>query len=328
MRRIWTFAAPSVLLWSATAFAQQPSDQEATAAAQFDRGLAAMNEGKYDLACPALTESVRLDPRAGAIFTLAECEARWGHVASADAHYDDYLARFARMTSEQQKQQRGREKIAEQKRGELRAQIPQLLIRLPRDAAAGAVVKRDGIVLGGPSLGVFLPVDPGAHVLVVEMPDRGRTEQTVKLELGARREVVLDLPAPVPSHEPVRPSVEPDRRSPTPRTPWLAYGALGIGVVGIGVGAVGGISALSKKSTLDQHCTGVVCDRDGKTAADSAKAAALLSTIGFAVGGVGLATGIVLLVTRPRSSSTGTRTTIPLVGVDEHGAVLGATGVF
>jgi hypothetical protein len=326
MRRIWAFAAPSIL-WSATAFAQQPTDQEPTAAAQFDRGLAAMNEGKYDVACPALTESVRLDPRPGAIFTLAECEARWGHVASADAHYDDYLARFARMTTEQQKQQRGREKIAEQKRRELRAQIPQLQIRLPANAAAGAVVRRDGIVLGAPSLGVFLPVDPGAHVLVVEMPDGGKTEQTVNVELAARREVMLDVPAPVRSHEPTRPPVvEPDR-SATARTPWLAYGALGIGIVGVGVGVAGGVSALSQKATVDQHCTGVVCDRDGKSAADGAKSAALVSTIGFAVGGVGLATGIVLLVTRPRPASTGMRT-IPLVGVGDHGALLGATGVF
>jgi hypothetical protein len=232
------------------------------------------------------------------------------------------------MTSDQQKQQRGREKIAEQKRGELRAQIPQLQIRLPANATAGAVVKRDGIVLGAPSLGVFLPVDPGAHVLVVEMPDGGKTEQTVKLELAARHEIVLDVPAPVRRREPSRAAAgEPDR-SPTARTPWLAYGALGIGIVGVGVGVVGGISTLSQKSTIDQHCTGIVCDHDGKSAADSAKGTALVSTVGFAVGGVGLATGIVLLLTRPRPSSTRARTTTPLVGVGDHGALLGATGVF
>lgn len=326
MRRIWAFSAPSIL-WSATALAQQPSDQEATAAAQFDRGLAAMNEGTYDVACPALTESVRLDPRPGAIFTLAECEARWGHVASAGAHYDDYLARFARMTPEQQKQQRGREKIAEHKRGELRAQIPQLRIRLPANAAAGAVVKRDGIVLGAPSLGVFLPVDPGAHVLVVEMPDGGKTEQTVQVELAARREVVLEVPAPVRSNEATRAPVHEPDRSPTARTPWLAYGALGVGIVGVGVGVAAGASALSQKSTVDQHCAGVLCDHDGKSAADAAKGAALVSTLGFAAGGVGLATGIVLLVTRPRPASTGART-VPLVGVGDRGALLGATGVF
>jgi hypothetical protein len=330
MRRLAKIAAPLFFFffWSAASSAQQPSDQEAMAAAQFERGLAAMNEGNYDLGCPALTESVRLDPRAGAIFTLAECEARWGHVASADAHYDDYLARFARMTAEQQRQQRGRDKIAEQKRAELRSQIPQLQLRLPA-GAVGAVVKRDGVVLGPPSLGVFLPVDPGAHILVVETTDGGRSEQTVHLEAASRRDVLLEVPVAVPSVAPPMP-----RRDDVPpaesTTPWLAYSALGLGVLGLGVGVGGGIIALSQKSTVDQHCSGTVCDHDGKSAADSAKGAAVVSTIGFAVGGVALTTGVVMLLVRRAPSAISWRTRLPLprLDFDARGASIGAKGTF
>jgi hypothetical protein len=319
MRRFLAIAAP-VVLWSSSSVAQQPTD-EAAAAAQFDRGLALMNEGKLEVGCPALLESVRLDPRPGAIFTLAECEARWGHVASADAHYDDYLARFARMTAEQQGQQRGRETIAAQKRAELRAKIPQLAIRLPAGAPPNVVVKRDGVVLGAPSLGIFLPVDPGPHVIDVETPDGAKVQRTVKLELSSRQEVTLELPGPVRKPSDVGGAT----RSPTP---WLAYGALGVGAVGVGVGVVGGLVAMGKTSTIDAHCKDVVCDHEGKTAADSARSAALVSTIGFAVGGVGIAAGIILLVTRPRAGASGARSALPLVGVDAHGATLGASGAF
>jgi hypothetical protein len=79
-----------VLLYPCLLRAQTATPEAAAAAAaQFERGLAAMNGGRYEVACPALAESVRLEPRPGAIFTLAECEAQWGHHASADAHYAD-----------------------------------------------------------------------------------------------------------------------------------------------------------------------------------------------------------------------------------------------
>jgi hypothetical protein len=94
------------------------------------------------------------------------------------------------------------------------------------------------------------------------------------------------------------------------------------------VGIVGGVAALSSKSTLDEHCQGAICDHDGKTAADSAKSSALVSTIGFAVGAVGLASGVLLLLTRPRARSAAALVTTPLVGIDPHGATLGAKGVF
>src|SRR5690242_9942096 len=93
---------------SAIAFAQTTPD-EVTAAAQFDRGLAEMKAGHYDIACPALAESQRLDPRPGTLFTLAECESRAGRIATAVAHYEDYLARFAKMTPDQKRGQHGRE---------------------------------------------------------------------------------------------------------------------------------------------------------------------------------------------------------------------------
>src|ERR1700733_10594176 len=62
------------------------------AQAAFERGLAQMEAGRFDLGCPAVEESYKLDPRPGTLFTLAECEAKRGHLATAVRRYDDYLS--------------------------------------------------------------------------------------------------------------------------------------------------------------------------------------------------------------------------------------------
>src|SRR5262249_21134187 len=148
------------------AFAQD----SAAAAAQFDRGLADMMAGKYETGCPALAESFALDPKPGALFTLAECEAKWGKIASAVTDYGEDHDLFARSPPRAQAQQRGRDKIANDQKAALTPDVPQLTIVLPQGAPAGAVVKRDGRKLGGPSLGVALPTDPGEHTITLELP--------------------------------------------------------------------------------------------------------------------------------------------------------------
>ena len=54
-----------------TAIAAPAAAQDvASAEALFDRGLAGMRAGNYEVGCPALSESYRLDPRPGTLFTL------------------------------------------------------------------------------------------------------------------------------------------------------------------------------------------------------------------------------------------------------------------
>src|SRR5262245_36397156 len=87
--------------------------QEAGAAdALYERGLADMKDGRYETGCPALAESYRMEPKPGALFTLATCESRWGRLATAVAHYDEYLRLFARLSPQEQAKQRGRDQVA------------------------------------------------------------------------------------------------------------------------------------------------------------------------------------------------------------------------
>jgi hypothetical protein len=81
-------------------------------AALFDRGLSDMQAHRYATGCPALAESYRLDPHAGGLFTLAECENQWGKIASAIADYDTFLDLLAHLPAADRAKQQDRAKIA------------------------------------------------------------------------------------------------------------------------------------------------------------------------------------------------------------------------
>jgi serine/threonine-protein kinase len=84
----------------------------------------------------------------------------------------------------------------------------------------------------------------------------------------------------------------------------IALVAGAVGVVGLGVGGYFGLRSMSKKSDADGHCDGSVCrDQAGVDLRQEAIDAGNISTIAFAVGGVGVAAGIALWVTAPSSES-------------------------
>lgn len=287
----------------------------ALAESLFDTGLREMQAGNYEKACPALAESHRIDPRPGTLFTLAECENKAGRIATAVARYEDYLRLFAKMSPDQQAKQQGREKISAEQKAALSPQVPKLTVKLPEKAPAGTVVTLDGVRLGGPAIGLALAVDPGERVLTTQAPSGPLRETRITIERGESKEVVLEVeaaPAEAKGAEAKEPTpgaaagvgVAPpgagDVAEDGSSRRTLAFVAGGVGVAGIAVGAIFGGVTLGKKSTISDHCTDGRCrTQEGLDAAESAKTTGLVSTIGFGVGAVGLATGIVLFATAP-----------------------------
>ena len=93
------------------------------------------------------------------------------------------------------------------------------------------------------------------------------------------------------------PAVPEDDTGDSQRT--LGYVAGGLGLAGLAVGAVTGVLVLDRKSTVNDECKGHVCSKEGKEAADSGQTLAAISTIAFAVGIAGAATGVTLILTAP-----------------------------
>lgn len=318
------------------------AEDVAAAKAMFTVGLEHLQAGRYDKACPALRESYRLDPRLGTLFTLAECDARWGKIATAVAHYQNFLAQVAALPPGQALKQQEREKVAREQVALLSRQIPELTLVLPPHAPEETVVKRDGVQLMGPTLGVPLPTDPGEHVVTTYVPGGRVLEQRVTLGKGEKKKLQLKVappgglgttqgppepdgetdvdaprvPAPkppaaappreaTPAPEPPPADEGPSARTTGPSTRRIAaYAAGGLGVAGLVVGGVTGGMAMAKKNEMGDSCPDFVCSNaEAAELGNEARTLGWVSTVGFGVGVAGAAAAVVLLVTEPRAEA-------------------------
>jgi hypothetical protein len=308
--RFWWIGIAGVL--AATTWTEAArADDGGTAQALFDKGVADLENGRPDSACPALAESQRLDPRPGTLFALADCEVALGKIASALGHYHEYIGWVSRLAEDQQTRHAERVALARAQVEALGAKVPTLVLSLSPSAPAGTVIERDGVALQGAALGVALPIDPGEHVIVSRAPGRAEERLTINVAIGDAKQLELPFrPEAPPSTAPVPPPVTEkttlasDLESApsgddgsSQRT--LAYVAGGIGLAGIVVGAVTGALVLDRKATVDEECVAHVCSKAGIEAADSGQTLAAVSTIAFGVGLAGIATGVTLVLTAP-----------------------------
>ncbi|MFO0729369.1 MAG: tetratricopeptide repeat protein [Myxococcota bacterium] len=329
------------------------ADPIAEAKALFDKGLADLEADRYAEACKEIAESQRLDPHPGTLFTLATCESRWGRVATASKRFGEYLALYDTLTPEQKSRQSKRPEVAKEELDKLSVEIPGLTLSLPPDAPSGTVVKRDDTVLAASILGVSQPIDPGEYMVSAQAPGGPIWEQRITIRRKEKKSVLLQVKAapqtPPPAIHPPLPKVEPSPEE-KPSAPILlagmsaqrkaAYIVGGFGVAGLALSGVTGALALSKKSLIDQNCGSAIqqpdhkCNPLGLEAVRSAQPLGLISTISFAAGLAGVGTGLVLLLTDHKLTTTKVGTSgreLPLhVGfvVDPTGATLGARGVW
>lgn len=245
-----------------------------------------MAAGNYDIACARLRDSDRLDPAVGTRFNLADCEERRGRVATAWSLFRGVLSELGAEDD--------RRPIAEQRARALEPRLSYLTLQRASDTPPGARLRLDGVELGEGSFGVALPLDPGAHELVL-LADGKEERRTVTLTERQRTELPVRF-APPPA------TVDAVSDGSARRTAGYVVG--GVGVAGALTGIVAGIVTLGKKSTANDHCDDArrICDQTGRDANESGKTFGVVSGVGFGVGVVGLATGAYLLLTAPRAA--------------------------
>ncbi len=281
---------------------QSAAAQAVTADEHYQRGIAAFEAGDYVVACSELRESYRLEPLPGALFTLATCEMRAGRLASAMARFSEYAALVDRLLPEQQAREAQRRVVAESELRTLHTKVPHVTLR-SSDLTHTAQVTLNGVVVAPESLGVELPVDPGEQVIEQRLPSGQVRRERITLRAGESKVVELksSAGAAVPT---VKPSAGQATATPRPGRSALPFIVGGIGAAGIVVGGVAGSFAIGDADIVSRECDGPACRSiEGKEAADAGKRAALISTVAFGVGIVGLATGVVLLLVNSPSSS-------------------------
>src|SRR5580700_7062146 len=116
----------------------QPSDP-AAADVLFQKGREAAEKGEWSTACPKFAESQRLDPAAGTLLNLADCEEHLGQLASALDHFKAALETLAAADD--------RIPFAKKHIAELERAVPRLTLVAPSDFPAGAKVTRDEVQL-------------------------------------------------------------------------------------------------------------------------------------------------------------------------------------
>jgi hypothetical protein len=171
------------------------------------------------------------------------------------------------------------------------------------------------------------PTDPGRHVVEVSAQGFLTAKQDVTLADAETANVSLDLVADPNAPPPVPPkplsaqaspgslaSAPPAKTSSGPNVGAivsLSFGGLGL-AAGIGAGAV----VASDSADLSKACgSSKICPPSKQSEISQAKTWATVSTVGFAVGGAGLATGLVLLLIGNHRSDAPTEARIqPVVG--------------
>jgi hypothetical protein len=315
---------PASLLALATFAVALPSaaqDQHAAAQVLFEKGKALVESGKFAEACPALAESLKLDPGLGTMLWLADCYENNGQTASAWAQFKDATAKAALLRD-------AREKVASDRAANLEKRLSRLQVVVSTAARTSDLeIKRDGVVIGNAELGLAVPVDPGTHTIAAAAPGRKPWSTTVTIATTPGT-----TPVPIPVLEPQEGETTPGPGGETPAesSPGSTQRVLGLVVGGVGLAAigVGAYFSLDAKSTYDDsnangHCADNRCDATGLSLRDDAKSQALVATIAMGAGAAALATGAILFFTAPKRQPVAIS---PAIG--PRGAGLGVAGSF
>jgi hypothetical protein len=270
-----SFVGVSAWLLSASPCLAEEGDA-AVADALFRAGREAIELNDPETAFKRFKESYRLDPAAGTLLNLADCEIALGRLADAGEHYRRILDTLDPVDD--------RIPLVRDRLAALEPRIPKLELSLVSSAPPGTEVMRDGVRLTPASFGISLPQNVGQHELVFRSSGHLPSRYTLVLAEGETRHVVV-APGPAAAPPPVPPAPAPSsphERAPESATPVAAYWLLGAGSAAAVATGVFAWRYAAESATVDRHCPTVHgCDDEGLRAAGLAS---FLETAAIATG--------------------------------------------
>jgi hypothetical protein len=231
---------------------------------------------------------------------------------------------------------------AEKELDALEPRMPYVSVVVQGVGPKPVTVTMDGVQVPPALLGVPRPVDAGDHRFEAVAEGMDSAVSSIAVREGRSETVVLTLhpgaagaapatPTPVgyaaPAYsQPGGPAPEADsgRHGPSPFT-WVAFGVGGVGFV---VGTVFALKASSKVDDANNLChlpgpdgTRTYCPASASSLDDEARSAKTISLVGFIAGGVGVATGVTLLLvtSKHEKAAASTPRVTPWVGLGSAG---------
>jgi hypothetical protein len=276
--------------------------QQAAADALFDSARAAMAKGDFATACEQFRASDKLDPAVGTELNLADCEEQRGRLASAWELY--------RTVEEKLSVKDERVALAHSRAESLSARVPKLTLRLADGAPKDSTVRDGQVELGSAAFGIALPLEPGAHELVVSAPGFAPRAFQVQLSEGQAQTLTVSPGSALNAAQSPRTDAPPKReeqRKNGSNTRSLGFALGGVGSAGLGVGAVAGILVLGKQHTVNAEChPDKSCSNAGLSAANSGHTLQVVSNVGWVVGAAALGAGAYFLLTSGPSTKPST----------------------
>lgn len=314
-RRLVSVTLAAALAFGTTAArAQEPSAADIAQARQLGQQAQQAYEAQnYAESEKLWTAASRLYPAAPTLqLGLARTQAKAGRLVAAQETYNKIIRDFGDKpaTSPAFKDAIT---AAQNEVGPVSARLGHVTITVegPKDPK----VSLDGQPMSSAALGLKRPVDPGQHVVKATADGFKPAEQSFTVaEAGnaeAKLKMVADGSGAAVVAAPTQPAQqEPPKDQPPPSThgggsPNRTYAlvAFGVGGAGLIVGAVTGFIAMGKHSDLEGKCPDGKCPADAQGDVDSYKSMGTISTVGFIVGGIGVAAGAVLWFTAPKEAA-------------------------
>ena len=323
MGRITPYIAFAALVFAVARPCSAQSSATVTAREVAKQGLDDYDAGRYESAAKKLLQAYEVVRVPTLAVYTARALAKTGRLVQASELYleaqrikpkPDWPAIQAKMQQE-----------AKRARMELLERIPRVKIQVERARIEDVKVTVDGVVIANSLLSQEQLVDPGKRELAAAC-GREHVTKRVTLREGVHATVSLGFSsnacqgrvgqkAADVKATGGKPSQSAAAESPSEDEPanatnrLLGWFAAGVGAAGVGVGAVSGLVASSKRSTLqdegkcDENSS---CYKDYQADVDAYNALLTASTVGFIVGGIGLAGGLTLLLTTPSESTPAT----------------------
>lgn len=276
------------------------ADNKTAARAAALAGVAEYEAGQYENALKRLERAEELLHAPPHLLYIARARAKLGKLVAAREAYLSLIHETLPDNSPQPF--KDAQQTAQVELAELEPRIPRLVVEI--DGGDDAELVLNGESIGSGLIGIPYPIDPGTHVIRAELGETRSAETEVRIEEGVQKKVTLVLESiagPPGDDDAIQQAdvrkVRVDSVEPRSSVrPLLIYGGFGLGAVGLGAGAVTGLMALgevkSVKSDFDCDGDGVCDDSGSKDELRAARTLEVVSTVGFALGAVGVGLGI------------------------------------